>query len=80
MEPATDDQRHPFQYLWDIGVGKRFQLGGDVELNLDLQLLNVFNDDATDRFVTLELAEGDDFVPDRWVKPRRLMLRAGVAF
>jgi outer membrane receptor protein involved in Fe transport len=80
MEPASDSQRHPDQFLWDIGFGKRFQLGGDVELNLDLQLLNVLNDDATDRFVTLELNDGDDFTPDRWVKPRRLMLRAGVAF
>ena len=41
VAPAGDTERHDFQYLWDIGIGKRFNLGGDVALQVDLQLFNV---------------------------------------
>lgn len=80
MEPANDDQRHGFQYLWDLGVGKRFSLSKDVGLQVDLQLLNVLNKTPTDWWETVVLSEGDDFVPQWWVKPRRLQLHVGVEF
>jgi hypothetical protein len=80
MEPASDDQRHDFQYLWDLGIGKSFGLGSGVELQLDLQLLNVLNETPIDWWETVVLYEGDDFVPNTWVKPRRLQLRAGIQF
>jgi len=80
MEPSSDSQRHPFQYLWDIGVGKRFNIGGSGELNLGVQVLNVLNNNATDWFETVVLNEGDDFIPNTWIKPRRIMLRAGINF
>jgi len=80
MEPASDDLRHGFQYLWDLGLGKRIDLGSDVEMQLDLQLLNVLNETPEDSWETLVLAEGDAFVPSWWVKPRRLQLRAGITF
>jgi hypothetical protein len=80
MEPASDDLRHPFQSLVDVGVGKSFGLPGDTELNVDLQFFNIFNNTATDWFETLVLNPGDTFVPNTWVKPRRLMLRVGFQF
>jgi hypothetical protein len=80
VAPAGDPGRHDFQYLWDIGIGKRFDLGGDVALQLDLQILNVINNTPTDWFETTALAEGDEFVPTYWVKPRRLQLHIGIEF
>jgi outer membrane receptor protein involved in Fe transport len=77
---AGDPGRHDFQYLWDLGWGKRFDLGGNVGLEVDLQLLNVLNSTPTDWFETTLLAEGDEFVPNWWVKPRRLQLHLGINF
>ncbi len=80
MAPASDSQRHPFQSLVDVGIGKRFRLGSDTTLNLDLQVFNLLNDDATDWFETVRLDEGEDFIPNTWIKPRRVMLRLGIEF
>jgi hypothetical protein len=80
LAPASDDQRHPFQYIWDIGIGKRFSLPRDGEINVDLQVLNILNDDATDWFETVRLNAGDRFLPNYWVKPRRLMVRFGIQY
>ncbi len=80
VAPAGDPGRHDFQYLWDLGIGKRFDLGGDVGLQVDLQLFNVLNSTPTDWFETTTLAEGDVFVPNTWVKPMRLQLHVGIDF
>jgi len=80
VAPAGDPGRHGFQYLWDLGWGKRFGLGKAVAIQVDLQLLNVLNNTPTDWFETTLLAEGDDFIPNWWVKPRRLQLHVGIEF
>jgi len=80
VEPAGGDLRHGFQYNWDLGFGKRFNLGSNVALQMDVQLLNVLNKTPTDEFESLVLAEGDDFIPSVWVKPRRLQLHVGIEF
>jgi len=80
MAAAGDPGRHPFQYMWDLGLGKRFGLGSGVAIQVDVQLLNVLNSTATDWFETVVLAEGDDFIPTYWVKPRRLQLHVGIEF
>ncbi len=80
VAPADDPRRHDFQYLWDLGWGKRFGLGGGVAIQVDLQLLNVLNSTPTDWFETTLLAEGDGFIPNWWVKPRRLQLHVGIEF
>jgi hypothetical protein len=80
VAPAGDPGRHDFQYLWDLGWGKRFELGGGVGIDIDLQLLNVLNSTPTDWFETTLLAEGDEFIPNWWVKPRRLQLHLGINF
>jgi hypothetical protein len=64
----------------ELKVGKCFPLGKDVELQLDLQILNVLNETPVDIWETLVLSEGDDFVPNTWVKPRRLQLHVGIEF
>jgi hypothetical protein len=80
VAPAGDPGRHDFQYLWDLGIGKRFNLGGDVGLQIDLQFFNLLNNTATDWFETTTLAEGDEYVPNTWIKPRRLQLHVGIEF
>jgi outer membrane receptor protein involved in Fe transport len=80
VAPAGDPGRHGFQYNWDLGWGKAFNLGKDVAFQVDLQLLNVLNKTPTDWFHTTTLAEGDEFVPSWWVKPRRLQLHFGIEF
>ncbi len=80
MIPANDDQRHGFQYQWDIGIGKRFDLGKGVALQFDLQFFNLINNTPTDWFETVVLNPGDEFIPIAWVKPRRLQLHAGISF
>jgi hypothetical protein len=72
--------RQDFQYLWDVGIGKRFNLGSDVALQLDLQLFNVFNSTPIDAWQTQVLEGGDDYVGEYWVKPRRLQLHVGIEF
>jgi hypothetical protein len=80
MEPASDSQRHPFQSLVDFSFGKRFNLPGNGVFKATIQFFNLFNNDATDWFDTLEIQEGDVFVPNYWVLPRRIMLRLGVEY
>jgi hypothetical protein len=80
VEPAGGDLRHDTQTIWDLGFGKQFNLGGSVALQLDLQLLNVLNKTPVDYWETVVLAEGDTYVPNWWVKPRRLQLHIGIEF
>jgi outer membrane receptor protein involved in Fe transport len=77
---VAEQFRHPFQNLVDVSVGRSFKLSDDTEIKLDLQFFNLLNNDATDFFDTVVLAEGETFRPNTWIKPRRLMLRIGVAF
>ena len=44
------------------------------------QIFNLLNDDAVDRWATLFVSDGDEFVPRSYVAPRRLMLRIGLEF
>ncbi len=80
VAPAGDPGRHDFQYLWNLGIGKRFDLGGDVGLQIDLQLFNVLNSTPTDWFETTTLSDGDVYVPTTWVRPMRLQLHFGIDF
>ncbi len=80
MEPASSSQRHPFQTVVDFSIGKRFKLGGDGVLKLDVQIFNLLNEDASGSFQTVILQEGDQFLPDWWIYPRRIMLRVGAEF
>jgi hypothetical protein len=78
--PASDDQRMPTQYLWDLGFGKHFNLGNGMTLNIDIQVLNILNDDAPEWWRELNWPAGEEPVPGGWVLPRRAQLRARFAF
>jgi hypothetical protein len=82
METAgsRDGLRHPTNKSVDLRIGKRFPLGETTAIKLDAIALNLLNDDASIEMATLELDEGDDFVPDNWVFPRRLMILVGFQF
>jgi hypothetical protein len=79
-EPASYDQRFPDQYLWDLSVGKHFTFANDYKISVDVQVLNLLNDDATEGWQTREFAGNDNPIPDLWVLPRRAELRLRLEF
>jgi hypothetical protein len=77
--PASDDNRLPDQNVLDLALGRVFQ-AGPTDLQLDLQLFNVFNEDAHDWWQTLVVPPGDQFEPSGYITPRRLMVRLGISY
>ena len=59
---------------------KTFGLGGNVDLDIGLQLLNAFNEDAVEYFSTWNLFPGQNFEPSSWVSPRRLQIKVKLGF
>ncbi len=80
IEPASDDTRLPSVMLLDVGLGKRFSLGSDVELKVDLQIFNLLNDDSNQFWEDLNLGPNEVLVASDFVYPRRAMVRLGVDF
>jgi len=70
----------PSQAILDLGLQKTFNLGGNVDLDIGLQLLNALNEDAAEYFVTWQLWPGQDFEESVWVSPRRLQIKLKLAF
>jgi len=79
-EPASYDQRFPDQLIWDLGIGKHFNLGRGTNLSVDLQILNILNDDAVEGWRTREFSSDENPVPSQWVLPRRAELRLRFQF
>ena len=77
--PASDDNRLPDQNNFDVALGRRFDVGG-VQLKLDLQAFNIFNEDTHDWWQTLQVPVGDEYVPSGYLFPRRVMIRFGLEF
>lgn len=77
---ASEDLRMPSQAILDLGVQKDFSLGGGVDLDLGLQLLNVTNEDAVEYYSAWILFQGQDFSPASWVSPRRLQVKLQLSF
>jgi hypothetical protein len=79
-EPASYEQRYPDQFLWDLSIGKHFNLGRGTNLSVDLQILNILNDDAVEYWVTNTFTDEEELVPGQWVLPRRAELRLRFQF
>ena len=79
-EPASYDQRYPDQLIWDLSIGKHFNLGKETNLSVDLQILNLLNDDAVEGWRTREFNPDENPVPSQWVLPRRAELRLRFEF
>jgi outer membrane receptor protein involved in Fe transport len=79
FEPASDDRRLPSTFVLDLGLGKRWKIG-EMELKTDLQVLNVLNEDAHQFWETQRLDDGQTYVPDSYVYPRRAVIRIGLRF
>ncbi len=77
--PASSANRLPDQNVLDLALGRRFGLG-PTQLKLDVQLFNIFNEDAHDWWQTLEVSPGDQFLEDGVIAPRRVMLRISLEF
>ncbi len=72
--------RHPTIWMLDVRFGKRVVLGS-MRLKLDAWLYNALNSTASISNSSLRIEDpGEDFIPSRWVEPRRLMLLAGFVF
>jgi hypothetical protein len=78
--PASDSQRLQTQYLWDLGVGKHFNLGRGTDLSVDIQVLNILNDDAVEWWRDANWPAGEEPLPGGWVLPRRAEVRARFSF
>jgi outer membrane receptor protein involved in Fe transport len=76
----SDSLRMPTQTIVDLGLQKTFNLGGNVGLDIGLQLLNVLNEDAEEYYSSLTLFQGQDFQPSSWVSPRRLQIKVQLEF
>lgn len=77
--PASDDTRLPTQNNVDFSLGRRFDVG-QVQLKLDVQLFNVFNEDTHDWWETLQVPADEQYVPSGYLFPRRVMIRFGLEF
>jgi outer membrane receptor protein involved in Fe transport len=77
---ASEELRLPNQAILDVGVQKGFDLGGGVDLDLGLQMLNVTNEDAVEYYSSWTLFQGQEFSPSSWVSPRRLQAKLQLTF
>jgi len=77
--PASDDTTFSAQNVLDLSLNREFQ-ANKATIQVDLQLFNVFNNDAHDSWQTLIVAPGDPYYPRAYVLPRRLGLRLGLRF
>jgi hypothetical protein len=77
--PASEDTRFPDQNVLDLSLGRTFK-AGPTAIQIDLQLFNVFNNEAHDSWETLIVAPGDTYYPRAYVLPRRIGLRFGISF
>ncbi|MDE0003982.1 MAG: carboxypeptidase regulatory-like domain-containing protein [Rhodospirillaceae bacterium] len=77
---SRDGLRHPALWSVDARLGKRFDIG-DVSLKLDAYVYNALNSTASIGMASLRLEDpGEQFIPDAWIEPRRLMVLAGFVF
>ncbi len=80
MEPGGS-YRYPAVKNIDLLIGKRLYVSDSAYFRLEGWILNLLNSDQVMFYSTLRLQNpGEDFVPDTWVKPRRLMVRIGFYF
>ncbi|MEM1245286.1 MAG: TonB-dependent receptor [Acidobacteriota bacterium] len=80
VRPASNSNLLPDQNVFDLAFGRAFALGGGVSLKIDVQVLNLFNEDAHDFWQTLEVPIGNRFQAAGFLTPRRVMLRTVVRF
>lgn len=65
----------------DLSVAKKFEVGNGMRIRVEGTLYNLLNSNQELSFASLELARpSETFVPDSWMKPRRLQLRLGFEF
>ncbi len=76
----SESLRMPSQAILDLGLQKTFTLGGNVDLDIGLQLLNALNEDAPEYWSSWTLFPGQNFEPSSWVSPRRAQVKVKVSF
>lgn len=74
---------HPWFHVIDLTIGKRFELGNNVQVNLNGTIYNVLNADNSLNLVTQVLSASNTdavFTEFGWTKPRRLQIQLGLQF
>ena len=80
MEPIGSYRYKPIRNI-DLMLGKRFRVGEEAFIRLEAWAFNLLNSDQELSMSSLRLQDpSENFVPDTWVKPRRLQLRVGFYF
>jgi hypothetical protein len=51
-----------------------------MNMELGLQMLNVFNDSSPEYYSSWALFQGQEFTPSSWVSPRRLQVKLKLMF
>lgn len=64
----------------DLSLGRQIALTDKLKLRVEGSVYNVLNSDQELFWATQTLGPTDSFVPDTWVKPRRLQIRLGLNF
>jgi len=64
----------------DVTIGKRINIGDQVQIRLEGTIFNLLNSNNELSLADLALDEGEQFTADSWTKPRRLQLRVGFQF
>jgi hypothetical protein len=80
MEQRRDSQRYPSSTVLDLGLDKIVRLGKAATLNVGVQALNVFNEDAVEGFASLNLIAGQSLTAANWVAPRQARVTVRLSF
>ncbi|PWT88879.1 MAG: hypothetical protein C5B54_09865 [Acidobacteria bacterium] len=78
-EPRGNLRFSPIEMV-DLSVAREFKISGEWRLRLEGDIFNLLNSDQELFWTTQTLAPGEQFVPDTWVKPRRLQIRVALQF
>lgn len=80
VDGGNNEGRLPFEWLVDLSVGWRLDLGNSARLKIDAMVFNLFNDDSYTFYETLRIPAGAQFSPDEFQWPRRMQVRFGFEF
>ena len=78
--PSDGEDRTDLLQTLDFRVEKAFALGGETQVAVFGDVLNVFNSDANESVLDQRIGNENYLVPSRFIAPRRLMIGAKVRF
>jgi hypothetical protein len=80
MEQRRDGQRYPTSKVIDLGLNKNVRFGKTMSLDLGVQILNVFNEDAVEGWSSVNLIAGQTLTAANWIAPRQSRITVRFSF